>query len=73
MATQLILSSDSDQTPVAQVWDLRYSTAPIKTLNGHQRGIISTAWCPEDQDIFITSGKDNRQVNKLLYSSVNMA
>ena len=32
----------------------------MRTLSGHMRGIISAAWCSQDEDIFITSGKDNR-------------
>lgn len=60
VATQLLLSSDNDLTPWAQVWDLRYATAPIKTLEGHQRGVLKTAWCAHDPNLLITAAKDSK-------------
>jgi protein transport protein SEC31 len=47
VATQLCLASEDDHTPVIQLWDLRLASAPIKTLEGHQRGILSVAWCQQ--------------------------
>ncbi|XP_042223332.1 protein transport protein Sec31A-like isoform X3 [Homarus americanus] len=60
VATQLLLASDNDLTPWAQVWDLRYATSPLKTLEGHQRGILKTAWCSHDGNLLITTAKDNK-------------
>lgn len=60
VATQLIMASDDDATPFVQLWDLRYATAPLKTLEGHERGILGMAWCHKDPDLLITTGKDNK-------------
>ncbi|XP_069945379.1 protein transport protein Sec31A-like isoform X4 [Cherax quadricarinatus] len=60
VATQLLLASDDDTTPWAQVWDLRYATSSLKTLEGHQRGIVKTAWCVHDGNLLITAAKDNK-------------
>lgn len=60
VATQMLLASDNDATPWSQVWDLRYATAPIKTLEGHQRGILKAAWCVDDGNLMITTAKDNK-------------
>ena len=35
--TQICLASEDDQCPVIQIWDLRFATAPLKTMEGHQR------------------------------------
>lgn len=59
-ATQLILTSDDDSSPFGQVWDLRFATTPLKSLDGHQRGIAASAWCADDPDLFLTSGKENK-------------
>ena len=37
VATQLCLSSGDDHTPVIQLWDLRFATSPLTTLENHQR------------------------------------
>ncbi|XP_041363036.1 protein transport protein Sec31A-like isoform X2 [Gigantopelta aegis] len=60
VATQLCISSEDDHTPVIQLWDLRYATSPLKVLESHQKGILSMAWCPQDADLLMTCGKDNR-------------
>lgn len=60
VATQLLLASDDDATPWAQLWDLRYANQPIKTLQGHQRGILKAMWCAQDDNILITASKDNK-------------
>ncbi|CAH1223126.1 unnamed protein product [Diabrotica balteata] len=62
VATQLCLASEEDQAPVIQLWDLRFATSPLKTLQNHQRGILSLAWCSEDPDLLVSCGKDNRLV-----------
>lgn len=52
--------SEDDRSPVIQMWDLRYATAPVRTLEHHQRGVLSLAWCPQDADLLLTAAKDNR-------------
>ncbi|XP_066981795.1 protein transport protein Sec31A-like isoform X38 [Macrobrachium rosenbergii] len=60
VATQLLLASDDDSTPWAQIWDLRYANQPLKTLQGHQRGILKAMWCAQDDNLMITASKDNK-------------
>eukprot|EP00163_Fabomonas_tropica_P033726 TRINITY_DN9004_c0_g1_i2.p1 TRINITY_DN9004_c0_g1~~TRINITY_DN9004_c0_g1_i2.p1 ORF type:complete len:1069 (-),score=197.63 TRINITY_DN9004_c0_g1_i2:94-3300(-) len=60
VATQIIIASNDDESPVLQIWDLRNSLSPIKDLTGHTKGILSASWCPHDPDLFLTCGKDNR-------------
>ncbi|XP_017777506.1 PREDICTED: protein transport protein Sec31A isoform X2 [Nicrophorus vespilloides] len=62
VATQLCLASEEDQAPIIQLWDLRFATSPLKTLENHQRGILSMAWCTQDPDLLISCAKDNRIV-----------
>merc|ERR1719491_459172 len=33
---------------------------PLATLEGHQQGILSLAWCPHDESLLLSCGKDNR-------------
>lgn len=60
VATQLVLASADDTTPVCQLWDLRFASAPVRQFDGHQRGIQSMAWCQQDPDLLCTASKDNR-------------
>lgn len=60
VATQLWMASEDDQAPVIQLWDLRYATAPSKTLQMHSRGVLGMSWCPRDHDLMISCGKDNK-------------
>lgn len=60
VATQLCLASEEDQAPIVQLWDLRFATSPLKTLENHQRGILSIAWCAQDCNLLVSCGKDNR-------------
>ncbi|XP_071952152.1 protein transport protein Sec31A-like [Antedon mediterranea] len=60
VATQMALASEDDHSPVIQMWDLRFATSPLKVLENHQRGILSIAWCPQDCDLLLSCGKDNR-------------
>ncbi|XP_021915542.1 protein transport protein Sec31A isoform X3 [Zootermopsis nevadensis] len=60
VATQLCLASEEDQSPVIQLWDLRFATSPLKVLENHQRGVLSIAWCRQDPDLLVSCGKDNR-------------
>ncbi|XP_044252290.1 protein transport protein Sec31A [Tribolium madens] len=60
VATQLCLASEEDHSPIIQLWDLRFATSPLKTLENHQRGVLSVAWCSDDPDLLVSCGKDNR-------------
>lgn len=60
VATQIWLASEEDSAPSVQLWDLRYATAPAKTFQIHQRGVLSLSWCHQDSDLMISSGKDNK-------------
>lgn len=56
----MCLASEDDQTPIIELWDVRVPTSPLKTLQGHQRGVLSIAWNPQDADLLLSCAKDNR-------------
>lgn len=58
--TKLITSTPLESDPLIYVWDLRNSHAPERTLKGHESGVLSLSWCPQDPDLLLSSGKDNR-------------
>ncbi|KAL1115908.1 hypothetical protein AAG570_006197 [Ranatra chinensis] len=58
--TQLCLASEDDTNPVIQLWDLRFATSPLRSLQGHTRGVLSLAWCSHDSDLMISCAKDNK-------------
>ncbi|KAL6264790.1 hypothetical protein P5V15_004887 [Pogonomyrmex californicus] len=60
IGTQLCLASEDDQTPIIEVWDVRFPTSPLKALQGHHRGVLSIAWNPCDPDLLLSCAKDNR-------------
>lgn len=60
--TRLITAVPLDQEPVILVWDLRNSNAPEKILRGHDSGVLSLSWCPQDNDLLLSCGKDNRTI-----------
>jgi len=60
VATQIIVASEDDAFPSMQIWDLRNAFAPVKELTGHSKGILTASWCPQDENLLISSGKDNR-------------
>jgi protein transport protein SEC31 len=60
VATQLWLASEEDSNPVIQLWDLRYATAPSKTLQIHSRGVLGMALCPKDTELMMSCAKDNK-------------
>ncbi|CAN9504574.1 unnamed protein product [Ophioblennius macclurei] len=62
VATQLVVSSEDDRMPVIQMWDLRFATSPLKTLEHHTRGILSIAWSLADPELLLSCGKDNQIV-----------
>lgn len=60
VATQMCLASEDDNSPVIQLWDLRYATSPLKVIQGHQRGILGMSWCAQDPELLLSCGKDSR-------------
>lgn len=60
IATQMCLSSDDDNSPYLQIWDLRFATSPVRILEGHQRGILAFTWSSLDSNLLVSSGKDSR-------------
>ena len=34
--------------------------SPVSILSGHTRGIWSVSWCPFDNDLLLSCGRDNR-------------
>lgn len=60
--TRLITAVPLEQEPVILVWDLRNSNAPEKIMRGHDSGVLSLSWCPQDSDLLLSCGKDNRTI-----------
>ena len=60
--TRLITAVPLEQEPVILVWDLRNSNAPEKVMRGHDNGVLSLSWCPQDNDLLLSCGKDNRTI-----------
>ncbi|KAG8835102.1 protein transport protein S31 [Serendipita sp. 399] len=61
-STRLITASEDDASPIIMLWDLRNARAPEKTLNGHDKGILSLSWCKQDPDLLLSCGKDSRTI-----------
>ncbi|KAJ3056979.1 protein transport protein S31 [Rhizophlyctis rosea] len=59
LPTQVVTASDDDHNPVLLIWDLRNASAPERTLSGHQKGVLSVAWCSKDSDLLLSCAKDN--------------
>jgi len=58
-----------DRNPLLKLWDLRSSTSmPLATLSGHSQGILKMSWCPHDDTLLLTVGKDNRTILWDLYT-----
>ena len=34
----------------------------MRELHGHTKGILSASWCPNDANLLLSSGKDNRTI-----------
>jgi protein transport protein SEC31 len=59
----IITASGDDRSPVLKLWDLRASMSmPLASLEGHNRGILSMDWCPHDETLLVSCGKDNRTI-----------
>ncbi|KAI8909273.1 hypothetical protein DFJ77DRAFT_433416 [Powellomyces hirtus] len=59
VATQIVTASDDDNAPGLLIWNLQNAAAPQMALHGHQKGVLSMAWCPKDSDLLLSCGKDN--------------
>ena len=65
----LVTASGEDKNPIIKLWDLRSSTSlPLATLSGHTEGILSLSWCPNDESLLLSSGKDNKTILWDLFS-----
>lgn len=62
VATQLIIASDEDSSPVLRLWDMRNTLTPVKEFVGHAKGVIAMSWCPNDSSYLLTCAKDNRTI-----------
>ncbi|XP_062899524.1 protein transport protein Sec31A isoform X2 [Mobula hypostoma] len=62
IATQMAVASEDDRMPVIQMWDLRFATSPLRTLESHTRGILAIAWSLADPELLLSCGKDNRML-----------
>ncbi|KAK4981687.1 protein transport protein S31, partial [Elasticomyces elasticus] len=60
--TKLMTATSDDQEPLILMWDLRNSSTPEQTLSGHELGILSLSWCPQDTQLLLSCGKDNRTI-----------
>ncbi|PLW22742.1 hypothetical protein PCANC_01087 [Puccinia coronata f. sp. avenae] len=60
--TKLVTASDDDASPIVLVWDLRNARAPERVLSGHEKGILSLAWCKQDSALLVSCGKDCRTI-----------
>lgn len=59
-ATQVLTASEDDASPFLYLWDLRNIYTPIRKFAGHTRGIWGVSWCPFDNSLIVSCGKDNR-------------
>lgn len=61
-STKLATATPSDQEPLIFLWSLRNSSAPERTLKGHELGVLGLSWCIQDPDLLLSCGKDNRTI-----------
>ncbi|CCO37890.1 hypothetical protein BN14_12050 [Rhizoctonia solani AG-1 IB] len=59
-ATRLITASEDDSQSVIMLCDLRNARAPERILQGHERGVLSVSWYPQDPELVMSCGKDYR-------------
>ena len=61
-STTLATATSNDQDPLILIWSLRNSSAPERTLKGHELGVLGLSWCVQDPELLLSCGKDNRTV-----------
>lgn len=58
--TRIAVAYESDANPVVALWDLRNSREPEALFRGHERGVLGLSWCPWDEGMVLSCGKDHR-------------
>lgn len=59
-STKIATATGHDNDPVILVWDLRNAKAPLQAMSqGHSKGILSLDWCKQDENLLLSSGRDN--------------
>jgi protein transport protein SEC31 len=61
-STKLATATPNDQEPLIFLWSLRNSSAPERTLQGHELGVLGLSWSIHDPDLLLSCGKDNRTI-----------
>lgn len=61
-STKLATATPNDQEPLIFLWSLRNSSAPERTLKGHELGVLGLSWCVQDPDLLLSCAKDNRTI-----------
>ncbi|CCO36547.1 hypothetical protein BN14_10686 [Rhizoctonia solani AG-1 IB] len=59
-AMRLITALEDHSQSVIMLWDLRNARAPERILQGHERGVLSVSWYPQDPELVMSCGKDCR-------------
>ncbi|GAV54923.1 hypothetical protein ZYGR_0AS02460 [Zygosaccharomyces rouxii] len=62
-STRVATATGSDNEPSILVWDLRNANTPLQVLSqGHSKGVLSLDWCNQDENLLLSSGRDNTVV-----------
>nr|POE46926.1 protein transport protein sec31 [Quercus suber] len=61
-STKLATATPNDQEALINLWSLRNSAAPERTLKGHELGVLGLSWCIQDSNLLLSCGKDNRTI-----------
>lgn len=61
-STKLATATPNDQEALINLWSLRNSAAPERTLKGHELGVLGLSWCIQDPELLLSCGKDNRTI-----------
>lgn len=61
-STKLATATPNDQDPLIFLWSLRNSSAPERTLKGHELGVLGLSWCIQDPELLLSCGKDNQTI-----------
>lgn len=62
MKVAVACENDDPAQAVIQIWDLRSAFQPLTVLQGHQRGVVSASWCPDDPSLLVSVGRDNKTI-----------
>lgn len=59
-STRVATATGSDTEPLILIWDLRNANTPLNVLSkGHSKGILSLDWCKQDEELLLSSARDN--------------